>query len=89
MAIEQIESDDTFERFEGYYLRRTDIQSRALAILEPGTFPRAIARLDEYHFQIFYKKAFGESEFHSSYDTLGEATESLKALNSEDQLSSD
>ena len=80
MAIEKIERDDIFEKFEGYYIRQTNIDSHAYGIIEVGTQPREIANREEHYYQIFYKKAFGDSEFHSSYESLHEAREALKAL---------
>lgn len=80
MAIERIEQDDIFEKFEGYYIRQTNIDSHAFGVIEVGTQPKEIANREEHYYQIFYKDAYGKSEFHSSYETLHEANDALKAL---------
>ena len=81
MAIEKVTESDSFGRFSGYYIRQTDVFSVATAILEPGAKPETIGKLEEFHFAVYHKPAFGDSTCEGVYDSYAEALEALKQFN--------
>ena len=84
MAIERIERSDTFARFSGYFIRTTDIKSKALGVIHPGEKPSVLTTLDEHYYQIYHKSAYSTThEFVDDYPTLEEAEKALKILNEE------
>lgn len=85
MAIQQIDTDDTFARFTGYYIRKTIIKSTAHAIIEIGGDPEEIATLPEEHYQIYHKSAYNHSDLVSDYDTYEDAVSALRQLAKESE----
>lgn len=80
MAIEKIDTCDTFARHSGFYIRKTIIDSKAYAILEPGGEIQEIAHLPEEHYQIYSKNPYDHSELIAEYNTWADAEQTLKTL---------
>lgn len=85
MAIEQIPESDTYDRFGGYFIRQTVVNSVAKAILEPGAEPEEIGKVDEYHYGVYHKEPFQTSVLEEVYDSYEEALEALKGFISDEQ----